>query len=145
QLYRSRRFILLDVPQLSQHAVLFDRMSAVNMSGDETDGPEVQHPPVYRIIIAEWQSLELRTFLWILDLWYLEHWAHPPNARRTGGNPPRTRVANQHCRTVRGVAAVGLWRNCYNQEWLNAVPAWQRDMLEIIDEDYDFGLAAYTG
>ncbi|KAI8980233.1 hypothetical protein BD414DRAFT_421163, partial [Trametes punicea] len=140
QLYRSRRFIILNIPELKRHKLLFERMSAVNMSGDETDGPEVRHPPAYRIIIAEWQSLEMRTFLWRLDMWYIEAWEKPLRGRRTGGNPPRTRVLREGIEGVRGVPPVGLWRNCYNAAWLNALPEWEREMLEIVDEDYSFGL-----
>ncbi|OJT09988.1 hypothetical protein TRAPUB_13528 [Trametes pubescens] len=143
-IYRARRFITLNTPRLRRHACLFERLSAVNMSGDETDGSQVHHPPVYRIVIAVWQSLELRTFLWILDLWYIERWENPPHGRRTGGNPPRTRVLRGDSKRVRGVAPVGLWRNCYNAEWLATLSGWEVDLLEIVDEDYPFGLHVST-
>ncbi|KAL7284239.1 hypothetical protein ACG7TL_001521 [Trametes sanguinea] len=139
-LYRARLFTVLHVPSLQCHQALFARMSAVNMSGDETDGPEVRHPPVYRIIIAEWQSLELRTFLWRLDAWYLEAWEKPLHGRRTGGNPPRTRIVREGGDSVRGVPPARLWRNCYDAAWLATLPEWEVEMLEIVEEDYPFGL-----
>ncbi len=61
-------------------------MAAVNMSGDETDGERVEHPPVYCIIIAEWQSHKLRTLLWSMDVKYIQHWANPVKNRCTSGN-----------------------------------------------------------
>ncbi|KAJ2986320.1 hypothetical protein NUW54_g9814 [Trametes sanguinea] len=73
--YRDRRFVIIYYGQ-TRHKALFERMSAVNMSEDETDGESVEHPPVYRIVIAEWQSEELRQFLWTLDALYREYWAH---------------------------------------------------------------------
>ncbi|KAJ3014052.1 hypothetical protein NUW54_g1405 [Trametes sanguinea] len=90
-LYRNRRFVVIRFSSLSRHRILFDRLSANNMSGDETDGEKVEHAPVYRIILAEWQSDDLRAFLWALDAMYIKYWEKPPESRRTKGNAPRTR------------------------------------------------------
>ncbi|KAJ3001287.1 hypothetical protein NUW54_g6405 [Trametes sanguinea] len=86
----ARLYTVLNVPSLQCRQALCTRMSAV--SSDETDGPEVQYPPVYRIIIAGWQSLELHTFLWRLDAWYIDAWEKAFHGRRTKGNPPKTQV-----------------------------------------------------
>ena len=120
---------------LTQHRRLFRLLEATNMSGDETDGAEKTHPPRWRIIIARWQSRELRNFLWSLDRMHREDWAR----RRTGGNPPRERVLREGY-DEDGTAPVGLWRNCYDQAWLQAQPAHVIRELEIVDEDYDFTL-----
>ena len=40
-------------------------------------------------------------------------------------------------------APKGLWQNCYNQSWLNALPGHIRARLNIIDSDYDFSLPTY--
>ncbi|TFK81047.1 hypothetical protein K466DRAFT_502838, partial [Polyporus arcularius HHB13444] len=134
-----RMFVIIHM-NYNRHSILFSKMTAANMSGDETDGPEVTHPPVYRIIIADWQSLELRTFLWTLDAKYLAYWAKPPTRRRTGGNPARHRVKRDNSKTISGVAPIGLWRNCYNDDWLDTLQDWEIELLEIVDEDYDFTL-----
>lgn len=123
-----------------RHSILLSMMAASNMSGDETDGPEVDHPPVYRIILASWQSIDLRNFLWAIDAKYIGHWEKPANKRRIGGNPPRVRNLREECRTVRGVAPVGLWRNCYNEEWLSKLDDYEIENLEIKEQDYDFTL-----
>ncbi|KAI0715889.1 hypothetical protein C8T65DRAFT_572658, partial [Cerioporus squamosus] len=121
----------------NQHRALFRLLEAANMSGDETDGPEKTHPPRWRIKIAKWQSRELRNFLWSLDRMYREDWAR----RRSGGNPPRERVLQDgEDEDEDGIAPVGLWRNCYDRDWLQAQPAHIVRELEIIDEDYDFSL-----
>ncbi|KAI0696214.1 hypothetical protein C8T65DRAFT_583621, partial [Cerioporus squamosus] len=139
QLYKSRLFVVVHMGY-GQHSILFSRMVACNMSGDETDGDEVKHPPTYRIIIAEWQSLELRVFLWALDAKYIAHWEKPPKHRRTGGNPARVRDVRDESKTLPGIAPCRLWRNCYNPEWLEKLEDWEIELLEIVDEDYDFTL-----
>ncbi|RPD70237.1 hypothetical protein L226DRAFT_470548 [Lentinus tigrinus ALCF2SS1-7] len=139
QLYKSRLYVIVHMGY-GRHSILFARMVACNMSGDETDGDEVKHPPSYRIVIAEWQSLELRLFLWALDAKYIGHWEKPPKQRRSRGNPPRTRDVRDESKTVPGIAPCRLWRNCYNSEWLEKLEDWEIELLEIVNEDYDFTL-----
>ncbi|KAI0362976.1 hypothetical protein BV20DRAFT_1071321, partial [Pilatotrama ljubarskyi] len=139
QSYRDRRFVIIYLGQ-AQHKALFERMSAANMSEDETDGDTVEHPPVYRIVIAEWQSEELRLFLWTLDTLYRAYWKKPPGSRRKAGNPPRTRLLRAGCKTVPGVAPAGLWENCYNPAWLSKLAPWEREALDIQEGNYDFSL-----
>ncbi len=141
QLYQSRLFVCIHF-KYTRHQALLSMMAASNMSGDETDGEQVEHPPVYRIIIAAWQSHELRTLLWSLDAKYIDHWKSPPYQRRTSGNPVRVRRLHQTCRTVSGIAPIGLWRNCYNSEWLETLDEWEIELLEINEEEYDFALEA---
>ncbi|CDO75079.1 hypothetical protein BN946_scf185010.g4 [Trametes cinnabarina] len=137
-LYRSRRFAIIRWRDLGRHSILFDKLSANNMSGDETDGEKVKHSPVYRIILAEWQSPELRAFLWAIDARYIANWEEPTGSRRSKGNAPRKRVLRPESRAEPGVAPRGLWRNCYNEEWLNKKQEWEIEALVIIPEDYDF-------
>ncbi|KAH9831927.1 uncharacterized protein C8Q71DRAFT_714643, partial [Rhodofomes roseus] len=125
--------------KLTRHAVLFKKLRPIHMSGDETDGPVKLHPGAYRIVDARWQSLELKTFLRALDAMYREDWAMPVGARATSGNPPRHRT-EQDARTEEGIAPVGMWRNCYDEGWLNSLKAHVLDSLRVIDEDYDFNL-----
>ncbi len=110
------------------------------MSGDETDGDEKTHPPVWRIRLACWQSVLLRTFLWLLDRYYREDWAKPVHRRAMGGNVPRVRVPRTGCYDEDSIAPIGLWRNCYDKDWLEAQPAHIVRELEIVAEDYDFGI-----
>ena len=35
---------------------------------------------------------------------------------------------------------MGLWRNCYDRTWLAGRKEWEIEVLQIIDEDYDFTL-----
>ena len=123
------------------HIILLDRLDPSHMSADETDGGAAKsHPPVFRIIIAEWQSMELRNFLWQLDEMYRQDWANPIRTRASPGNPPRHRVLRLDSRSETGAVPKGLWRNCYNPIWLASLMAYQREELDIIDEDYDFSL-----
>lgn len=128
---------------LNRHKRLFSLLRPVHMSGDETDGPVKTHPPTFRIIEARWQSFAFKTFLRTLDALYRERWAHPVGDRATPGNPPRSRIERPESgRDEDGVAPVGLWRNCYDKEWLNALRPHVREALQIIDADYDFTLPA---
>lgn len=119
-----------------RHRALFRLLEPANMSGDETDGKEKTHPPVFRVIVAAWQSMTFRQFLQTLDAMYREDWAR----RRVGGNPPRTRIVRAESREEEGIAAIGLWRNCYDEAWLARQPDYIVRELEIVDEDYDFSL-----
>ncbi len=113
-------------------------LQPANMSGDETDGPEKKHPPVWRIIIATWQSKKFRDFLWALDQMYREDWAK----RRAGGNPPRVCILRTELPDgdEEGIAPIGLPRNCYDDAWLARQPEYVLRDLEISDEVYDFSL-----
>lgn len=108
------------------------------MSGDETDGDTKEHPAVFRIIITRWQSIELRNFLFLLDQIYRSDWKQPHNRRATPGNQPRVRLIRQDATVEDGVAPIGLWRNCYDQHWLQAQPPHMQRELEIVEEPYDF-------
>lgn len=122
------------------HKTLFSKLRPMHMSGDETDGPAKTHPPTFRIVEARWQSLELKTFLRMLDALYREIWAKPIGNRATSGNPPRHRVERRDGRSEDSVAPVRLWRNCYDAAWLKSLRPHVRNSLEIIDSDYNFAI-----
>ena len=111
------------------------------MDGDETDGEMRTHPPVFRILPANWQSAEFRNFLWEIDRMYREDWAAPVTNQATGGNPPRQRVLREGS-SEDGVAPSGLWRNCYDREWLSIQASHIIRELEVVDADYDFTFTA---
>ncbi|KAI0646433.1 hypothetical protein C8Q79DRAFT_926398 [Trametes meyenii] len=126
---------------LERHMALFDRLLAQNMSGDETDGPQRKLPMIYRIIESRWQSAALKTFLRALDAMYRAAWVTPqPGQRATGGNAPRTRVVRSGGPIEEGYAPAGLWRNCYDQEWLRSLQPYQRRALKVMNADYEFDL-----
>ncbi|KAJ2990430.1 hypothetical protein NUW54_g8471 [Trametes sanguinea] len=143
----SRRTTLFQARNLAAfvcklpHARLLDRLGPRNMSDDETDGPDVTHQAVYRIVIASWQSEELRQFLWTLDRLWREHWAKPDNQRRKSGNMPRKRLLRPESKTEPGYPARRLWQNCYNQAWLGTLRPYEIEALEIIPTDYDLSIA----
>ena len=110
------------------------------MSGDETDGEKTPDSN-YRIIVSKWQSQELRNFLWTIDARYRHDWEHPTHRRAMGGNRPRTRVLRPGY-SEDGIAPIGLWKNCYDNDWLAEQPPYVVRELEIIDEDYNFSLPA---
>ncbi|KAI0709979.1 hypothetical protein C8Q76DRAFT_798750 [Earliella scabrosa] len=137
-LFQSRLYVVVHMGY-GRHSILFAKLSYTSMSGDETDGDVATLPKIWRIIFAEWQSVELMNFFWALDAKYLSQSANPPDPqRRTPGNSPRVRAPKQASRTIPGVAPRGLWRNCYNPSWLAKLPSWELEQLEIIDSDYDF-------
>ncbi len=95
----------------------------------------------YRIIESRWQSLVFKIFLRALDAKYRAAWEKPkPGKRAVGGNPPRTRISRADGRSEDGYAPPGLWRNCYDSDWLRSLEPYQRRALRIVNSDYDFDL-----
>ncbi|EIW59759.1 uncharacterized protein TRAVEDRAFT_121182 [Trametes versicolor FP-101664 SS1] len=120
---------------VDRHFALLTRLSPSNMSGDETEAAEATRR-TYRIIKARWQSAALRTFLRALDAKRRDLWENPPQPR-LWWNAPRIRVESANSEED-GRAPIGLWRNCYDEEWLQALKPEQREALEVVDEDYNF-------
>ncbi|KAH9846926.1 hypothetical protein C2E23DRAFT_742842 [Lenzites betulinus] len=143
KLFDTRLSVILE-RGLARHSLLFDRLLPQNMSGDETDGETRALPMVYRIVESRWQSIELKTFLRALDAKYRHGWEKPrPGQRATGGNPPRTRVLREGSRVEDGYAPAGLWRNCYDPDWLRGLEPYQRRALKIIGANYDFDMTPH--
>ena len=101
----------------------------------------------WEVIEAEWQSDQLVTFFCHIDLVYERDYYRPVGHRRPCGHGPRRRIRHERGlgKVGNSVAPVGLWRNCYNPEWLSRQDIWTIRALEIIDEDYDFTLNLTRG
>ncbi|KAJ8457610.1 hypothetical protein ONZ51_g11431 [Trametes cubensis] len=130
---------------LERHTLLFDRLTADNMSDDETDQPAYHWPTTYRIVESKWQSQELKTFLRGLDALYRQGWARSRTRVRLSnsnldGAKPRIRIPQEGGPEADGVPPIGLWRNCYDEGWLRGLAAEQRNALDIVEEDYEFSL-----
>ena len=90
----------------------------------------------YHIIEAAWQSREFKICVRDLDFWNIKDF----DDYGRGGSRPRCHVAVQEPRVVDSPAPAGLWRNCYDPDWLRKLDAPRRRLLRIIDEDFDFTL-----
>ncbi|KAA1478724.1 hypothetical protein DENSPDRAFT_753694, partial [Dentipellis sp. KUC8613] len=90
----------------------------------------------YRVIRARWMSQQLIDFLRHLDVVYRRHYRNPIGAHTKSGNGPRVR--RSPLRTETGHPPPGLWRNCYDSDWLASLDSWERRDLGIVDEDYEF-------
>lgn len=131
-------------------------LQPVHMSGDETD-PEVSGPPKgWLIINPHWRSAEFTQFFTRLDEIHHENWRYPslkPSRRKrnagqnkppgykerthhTQGAPPRTR--KRSAKHEDGHAPPFLYRNCYDAEWMETLPRWRKEAMQIVDRDYDF-------
>ncbi|KAI0691533.1 hypothetical protein C8T65DRAFT_587145, partial [Cerioporus squamosus] len=124
-----------------EHLALISKFEAANYSGDETDA----EPPRrrtrenrFRIIECWWMSDDLRNFLRRLDADYLEDWECSPTKRSAGGSAPRERVVATPRMITEGTAVVGLWRNCYNEDYLKNLKPHDYRKLQIIESNYDF-------
>lgn len=126
-------------PDLKKHFILFSKLEPVHMSGDESDGPRCL-PQNYSIVNALWQSDELKLFLRNIDALYKDKWAHPIGKRATSGNLPRMRIEHPNARCENTPAPIGLWRNCYNANWLRDLPQYAQNDLRVIETDYSFDL-----
>ncbi|KAI1783124.1 hypothetical protein LXA43DRAFT_904207, partial [Ganoderma leucocontextum] len=146
QLYIWRTWIVA-VYGMKEHVQLFLRLKPVHMSGDEAENDEDRLSSVYTIIEAAWQSTALKTFLRQLDAMYVAAWPKRVGDRGRGGKGPRRRKvkANGKGRVVDSVAPVGLWRNCYDDEWVKQQDPWVIRELCIVNDDYDFTIHAARG
>ncbi|OJT07710.1 hypothetical protein TRAPUB_1400 [Trametes pubescens] len=143
-LFDARLAVVLD-RGLERHSVLFDRLTARDMSGDETEtyGGQRTLPATYQIVETRWQSKEFKTFMRTLDAMHRNDWETAQFGQRANarlGSPPRTRILRADDSAEDGYAPRGLWRNCYDQDWLHDLaPPFALD-LGIIDTDYNFDL-----
>lgn len=119
------------------------------MSGDEAkvendEDDRQKHPRVYFIVDAAWQSGGLKTFVRMLDQWNISDWRQKIGDKLPGGNAPRKRVELAKPRVVDSLAPPGLWRNCYDERWLESLNPVPRARLNVVDSDYDFLLPTYV-
>ncbi|KAI9068781.1 hypothetical protein FKP32DRAFT_1561001, partial [Trametes sanguinea] len=132
--------------KLEQHAALWASLKPAHMSSDEaaveSHSGKQQHPRIFYIVEAAWQSAEFKNFVWTLDAMNIEAWKRTCGDRLPSGNTPRLRVSKQNPTVRDTVAPIGLWRNCYDATWLAKLKPYQRNALQVIDSDYDFTLTA---
>nr|VWO95695.1 Membrane zinc transporter [Ganoderma boninense] len=140
-LLQSRISVVQRRRLLLRHMALLEMLSPAHMSGDETDGDAKTHPRRFRIINSRWQSAQLKLFLRTLDGLYREDWEKPYGRRAVSGNEPRVRYETHGSKSVNRPAPIGLWRNCYDEEWMADQKEVFMDDLCVIDDDYDFTLA----
>ena len=107
------------------------------MSDDEyeMEGKLRRHPAIYKSFRPAWRSVDLGNFLHALDDLYREDWGR---GKTVAGNPPRTRIEDRIAAS--GAVPKGLWRNCYDEEWLKAQRPYFVNELEIIDSDFDLDI-----
>lgn len=117
-----------------------------HMSGDECKTAQDMLLNIWVIVEAEWQSDPLKLLLRKLDVLYQVYRLKSGRIGGDGkesfgrGRGPRTRVSRPDGRIVNSEAPVGLWRNCYNPDWLKKLRPHNIKELHIVDEDYDFTL-----
>ncbi|KAI0694481.1 hypothetical protein C8T65DRAFT_584992, partial [Cerioporus squamosus] len=124
-----------------EHKLLLSKFDPANHSEDETDveGPRRRsRANRFRIILSEWMSTGLRGLLRSFDEEYIDDWEMSPKKRRKGGSTPRERVIPTPLLSTLGTPAVGLWRNCYNEAWLQTLRPHDLRDLRIQPGTYDF-------
>lgn len=126
---------------LPWHAELFDLILASHMSGDVPVliNGKVKYPREFKIVDAEWQSQVLRDFFTTLDAMHRETFHYPVGDRLPGGNQPRVRTRPSVPEyDSKSAAPIGLWRNCYDEQWLAKLPPHLITELRIKPTDYNF-------
>ncbi|RDX44262.1 hypothetical protein OH76DRAFT_1359904 [Lentinus brumalis] len=148
QTLKVRRRVV-SIHGLDQHKALLDKMKPRHMSGDEpefevSNDERVTHPRIFFIIDAFWQSGPLVKLLRSLDAWNVQDYCQSIGDNLPGGNPPRKRVELATPKVVNSRAPKGLWRNCYNDAWLDTLKPHEIRKLCIINKDYDFKLPDWS-
>lgn len=138
QTLEGRREIVSDPAfGLQRHAMLLNRLKPVHVSPDEPAVPSVGvECRTYHIKEALWQSRGYKTFMRGIDKIRIAKRAKDD----TGGNAPCQRIELRVPTTVNSKAPKGLWRNCYDEDWLRGLRLHEYNGLEIIDDDYEFSL-----
>ncbi|KAJ2970977.1 hypothetical protein NUW54_g12609 [Trametes sanguinea] len=141
QSFVTRQAVLVD-NGWDHHLRIFALLKAEDMSGDETDRDADNkkiHPPSFTIQEPRWSSVTFTEFRRKLDKWRHLDWQVPDeNGAYKGGNGPRTR--NSVGKIVNVRPPKGLYRNCYDENWLSTLKPHQYRSLRVIDEEYDFAL-----
>lgn len=108
---------------------LSDMTHAV-LSDDESDHENgtILGQRRYAIVLEEWCSDELKTWLRMIDLLACREKWDGRNVARPG-NGRRLRVVSN--RSKRGVAVSGLPENCYNPSWLKTLKGYERKQLNV--------------
>ncbi|KIJ11050.1 hypothetical protein PAXINDRAFT_16012 [Paxillus involutus ATCC 200175] len=90
-------------------------------------------------VTPTWRSSQLMVFMWRLDE-VVERMKGPEfGKRKKAGNQMRNRIPSDKT-NPEAVAPKGLPKNCYNEDWLAGLYRSQREMLNIRDKDYEFGI-----
>jgi hypothetical protein len=90
-------------------------------------------------VTPTWRSSQLTAFMWRLDE-VVECMKGPEfGKRKKAGNQMRNRIPSDKT-NPEAVAPKGLPKNCYDEDWLAGLYRSQREMLNIRDEDYEFGI-----
>ncbi len=141
------RVKVIDNHNFINHVELFEMLQPCHMSGDEAVVAEEDDrqllPHVFHIVEAAWQSKEFKVFVRTLDDWNIEDQRQKTGESQSGGNCPRRRIEKADPSVVNSRAPIGLWRNCYDEEWLRSLKPHVRERLNIIPDDYNFSLPNY--
>lgn len=133
KLWESRRAAAKVFPELRIHDAILKVLGPDGMSTDEEE--IVDGAIVYRILKKPWRAPEVTPWIRVFDVAYRMDRLDP--FTRSQGSVPRVRRPTERVSQSSKVVS-GLPRRAYNQEWLEGLSLFQRQRLDISDEDHVF-------
>ncbi|KAJ3507456.1 hypothetical protein NMY22_g16924 [Coprinellus aureogranulatus] len=140
-LYNKRATTVMQDPRLAVHAVLIERAGRNSVSDEETDEEKVggESIPILKKVIPAWRSIEFGNLYQEIDEVAREMRSSSLGKRRKpSGVGPLLRSRKGGKKTEEHAPPAGLWRNCFDEDWLALKRGWELTALAIIEKDYDF-------
>ncbi|TEB26923.1 hypothetical protein FA13DRAFT_1795171 [Coprinellus micaceus] len=129
-----------DSPDLAVHRDLVLLAGRNSMSDEEIDYEEIEghRTTVLAKVTPEWRSEEFGELYQFVDLRRTEMKKSGFGKRRTTNGKNLLRIRKPGRKTAAHPPPPGLWRNCFDKNWLSKRRPWELAALKIVDEDYDF-------
>ena len=127
---------MADDPTLQRHIPLVNYLSTQCVSSDKSEDETrrmIDYPRVY----PRWRSRQLANILYKADAVAASNASIPIGMRKKAGTQLRSRP-HSHKYNETAPAPPGLFRNCYDAEWLLGLPSHIQKQLKVQDIDYNF-------
>ena len=140
QLVNGRVETVVDSPDLAVHCHLVSLAGRNSMSDEETDYEEIEgtRTTVLAKVTPDWRSEEFGELYQFIDLRRDDMKKSGIGRRRATNGRNLLRVRKPSRTTAAHPPPPGLWRNCFEKDWLRKRRPWELAALKVVDEDYDF-------
>ena len=127
---------MADDPTLQWHIPLVNYLSTQCISSDESED-ETRRTIDYSRVYPRWRSRQLANILYKADAVAASNASIPIGMRKKAGTQLWSRPHSLKYNET-APAPPGLFRNCYDPEWLLGLPSHIQKQLKVQDVDYNF-------